>query len=35
MELNDLSEPPRPLGYGRVTDNVQLRAHSGRGCLLD
>ena len=34
-KLNDLSEPPGPLGHWRVTDNVQLRAHSGRNRLLD
>jgi hypothetical protein len=34
-ELNNLSEPPGLLGYWRVTDNVQLRAHSGRSRLLD
>ena len=34
-KLNDLSEPPGLLGYWRVTNNVQLRAHSGRNRLLD
>lgn len=34
-ELNDFSEPPGLLGYGRVTDNVQLRAQSRRSRLLD
>jgi len=34
-KLNDLSEPPGLLGYWRVTNNVQLRAHSDRNRLLD
>ena len=34
-ELDDLGEPSGFLGYRRVADNVQLRAHPGRSRLLD
>jgi hypothetical protein len=34
-ELDDLSEPPGLLGYWRVADDVQLRAHPGWSRLLD
>ena len=34
-ELNDLSKPPGGPRYWRVTDNVQLRAHSGGSRVLD